>query len=204
MWSYQISNETHGHLSEQIADWYQESAKARGTGIARRSPEYIKQKIVNGHGFLVFREDTNHSDTKKMQLAGFCYVEVWNDGAFLANSGLIISEKYRGFGLGFDLKQFAFKNSRKLFPKAKLFGLTTSQQVMSINSDLGYRPVTFGNLTKDQKFWQACRSCVNYPVLSKKNFSNCLCTAMLFDPAREINKAENKQISLKEETGSCP
>ena len=56
---------------------------------------------------------------------------------------------------------------------------------MKINSGLGYKPVTYSELTDDESFWKGCESCVNFPILQSKNRSNCLCTAMLFDPAQE-------------------
>jgi hypothetical protein len=56
---------------------------------------------------------------------------------------------------------------------------------MKINSDLGYEPVTYSELTTDEQFWNGCKSCVNYEILQSKEKKNCLCTAMLYDPVKE-------------------
>jgi hypothetical protein len=58
---------------------------------------------------------------------------------------------------------------------------------MKINSDLGYEPVTYSELTQDNAFWKGCTSCVNYQILMSKERKNCLCTAMLYDPAQKSN-----------------
>ena len=90
--------------------------------------------------------------------------------------------------------------SREKFPEAKIFGLTTGLAVMKINSELGYEPVTYDELTQDEEFWAGCKSCVNYETLMSKQRKNCFCTAMLYDPkdhyAPEVTKQffeENKK-----------
>ena len=55
---------------------------------------------------------------------------------------------------------------------------------MKMNSELGYVPVTYSELTDDEEFWAGCRSCVNYEILQSKQRKNCLCTGMLFDPSK--------------------
>lgn len=164
------------HFAEEICALIEESAKARGTGIAKRDPEYIRSKITEGKAVLAF--------TKEGKLAGFCYIETWGHGKYVANSGLVVSPEFRKEGLATRIKEKAFQLSRIKYPEAKLFGLTTSSAVMKINSDLGYRPVTYSELTDDDEFWKGCRSCVNYEILQSKERKMCCCTAMLFDPAR--------------------
>jgi len=166
-------------FSEEISEIISISAKQRGTGIAKRSPSYIESKIREGKAIIAL---------SKNRFAGFCYIESWSDKKYTANSGLIVHPDFRGFGLASKIKSKAFQHSRKLFPGAKLFGLTTSLPVMKINSDLGYVPVTYNQLTEDQTFWDGCKSCVNYEILMSKNKDNCMCTAMLFDPARKKSK----------------
>ena len=80
------------------------------------------------------------------------------------------------------VKEAAFHLSRRRFPQAKLFGLTTGEQVMRINTSLGYVPVTFAKLTDDEEFWAGCKSCVNYDILQRTNMTKCLCTGMIYDP----------------------
>ena len=154
-----------------------ESAKARGTGIARRSPEYIQSKMDEGKAVIALTPDE--------AWVGFCYVEAWEHGKYVANSGLIVSPAFRKSGVATEIKRKVFELSRKRYPKAKIFGLTTGLAVMKINSDLGYEPVTYSELTNDEEFWKGCRSCINYEILMSKDRKNCMCTAMLFDPAEK-------------------
>lgn len=170
----QIAGSRHLQFASQICQEMEDSAKARGTGIAKRSPEYIKNKMMEGKGIIAFSNIGNW--------AGFCYIETWQHGNYVANSGLIVKPEFRKSGLAKAIKDKAFDLSRKKYPDAKLFGLTTGLAVMKINSDLGYKPVTYSELTTDEEFWKGCRSCVNFEILESKNKSNCLCTAMLFDP----------------------
>jgi hypothetical protein len=155
------------------------SAQARGTGIAKRTPEYIAEKIQEGKAVIAF--------SKEGDWAGFCYIESWSHGEYVANSGLIVSPNFRKSGLAKLIKSKIFELSRTLYPEAKIFGLTTGLAVMKINSDLGYEPVTYSELTQDNAFWKGCTSCVNYQILMSKERKNCLCTAMLYDPAQKSN-----------------
>lgn len=174
------------HLSyvDEVLKNIADAAKVRGTGIAKRSPEYIRAKIVEGKAVIAL--DGN-------EFAGFCYVESWQGKKFVANSGLIVAEKFRGKGLAKEIKKQAFKLSRDLYPTAKIFGLTTGLAVMKINSDLGYRPVTFSELTEDEQFWKGCESCVNYDILQRTQRKHCLCTGMLFDPVQKKKEEEQKE-----------
>ena len=171
----------HHKYAEAICELIQTAAKQRGTGIAKREPEYIKTKMTNGNAVIALDGD---------KLAGFCYIEIWEDKKYVANSGLIVHWDYRGQGLAKKIKAKAFELSRKKYPISKLFGITTSLPVMKINSDLGYRPVTFSELTQDETFWKGCQSCPNYDILSRNNRSNCLCTGMLFDPNKPVQLSE--------------
>lgn len=168
-----VANESHTKYSQIIVDMIEDAAKKRGTGIAKRKPEYIEQKMLEGKAIIALENGT---------VAGFCYIESWGHDKYVANSGLIVNETYRGEGLAKKIKQKAFELSRTKFPNAKLFGLTTSLPVMKINSELGYKPVTFSELTNDEDFWKGCQSCVNYDILTRTNRKHCLCTGMLMDP----------------------
>ncbi|MEP6750583.1 MAG: GNAT family N-acetyltransferase [Bacteroidota bacterium] len=150
------------------------SAKARGTGIARRSSEYLDQKIEEGKAVIAL--------TKGGAWVGFCYIETWGHGEYVANSGLIVAPDYRKSGVAKGIKKRIFDLSREKYPEAKIFGLTTGLAVMKINSELGYEPVTYSELTQDEAFWAGCKSCVNYDILMSKERKNCMCTAMLYDP----------------------
>ncbi len=172
--------------AQEICDEMAESAKARGTGIARRTPEYVATKMREGKAVIALHNDG--------RWAGFTYIESWGGSDYVANSGLIISPPFRKLGLARAIKTATFFLSLERFPGAKLFGLTTGQAVMNINSALGYRPVTYGELTDDEAFWKGCESCVNYQILLSKGHKNCLCTAMLFDPAKDTPRVPNPKF----------
>jgi hypothetical protein len=167
-----------------ITDEMEASAKARGTGIAKRSPEYVAQKIDEGKAVIAVTGDSTW--------VGFCYIETW-EGEYVANSGLIVSPQFRKSGVAKAIKERIFRLSREKYPEAKIFGLTTGLAVMKINSDLGYEPVTYSELTQDEKFWAGCKSCVNYDILMSKDRKNCLCTAMLYDPKDHYQPQETKE-----------
>lgn len=172
-----VANEFHVSFAQEICDEMAVSAQKRGTGIAKRTPHYIESKIREGKAVIALYNDGSW--------AGFSYIESWENENYVANSGLIINPLYRELGLARAIKQKTFALSIKLYPNAKLFGLTTGLAVMKINNQLGYRPVTYTQLTKDEKFWAGCQSCVNFEVLTMKEHSNCLCTAMIFDPKED-------------------
>lgn len=179
----QVATSNHARFTSEICELIEESAKQRGTGIAKRSPDYIQQKMAENKAIIaLLRKDT---------LVGFCYIEAWSDKQYVANSGLVVKSDYRSTGVATKIKRRAFEHSKKMFPKAKLFGLTTSLPVMKINSELGYQPVTYDKLTTDDAFWNGCKSCVNYEILKSKNKSNCMCTAMLFDPEKKSRNGWN-------------
>ena len=182
-----IANTSHIAYAVTISTTITEAAKVRGTGIAKRTPEYISSKIEKGNAVIALEKD---------KFAGFCYIETWGHGNFVANSGLIVHPDYRGLGLAKKIKQKIFELSREKFPDAKLFGITTGLAVMKINSDLGYKPVTFSELTTDESFWKGCQTCKNYDVLQRTNQSMCLCTGMLYDP----DVKENKSNKIKDKT----
>jgi len=185
-----VADESHLSLSEDISQLIEESAKKRGTGIAKRTPAYIASKIKERKAVIAIN--------KNGTLGGFCYIESWGHHKYVANSGLVVNPVFRNKGLANAIKAKAFKLSRKIFPDAKLFGLTTSLPVMKINSELGYTPVTFSELTDDEEFWKGCSGCVNYEILKSKNMSNCLCTGMLYDPEKKRKKWEQKTKMVKE------
>ncbi len=180
-----VADDSHVRFAETICDEMAESAKARGTGIAKRSPGYISEKIKEGKAVIALSETG--------EWAGFCYIETWK-GEYVANSGLIVSPKFRKGGLAKAIKKKIFELSRTKYPDAKIFGLTTGLAVMKINSELGYEPVTYSELTQDESFWAGCKSCVNYEILMSKERKNCMCTAMLYDPKDHYEPEETKKF----------
>ena len=181
-----IGNASHIHFAKTISQCIDESAKDLGTGIARRTPEYIIKKVQNGNAVIALDGD---------QFAGFCYIEVWQHGKYVAHSGLIVSPQYRGKGLAKAIKKKVFELSLEKYPGAKIFGITTGQAVMKINYELGYKPVHFSELTDDPEFWKGCQTCKNYDVLTRTDRSMCLCTGMLHEP-NDKNKPKSKTTAF--------
>lgn len=181
----------HERYAEEICRNYAESAKARGTGIAERKPEYVKEKIRTGKAVIALEGE---------RLAGFCYIESWSHEKYVANSGLIVLPDFRKRGLARMIKQKVFELSRRKYPQARIFGITTSFAVMKINSALGYQPVTFSELTQDDAFWNGCRSCPNYDILERNNRKLCLCTAMMAPSQEEVLKHDLTNLIIQHGT----
>ena len=176
-----IANKSHTVYADIICKTIEEAAQVRGTGIAKRQPDYIITKVENGNAVIALDGD---------QFAGFCYIEAWEHGKFVANSGLIVHPDYRNQGLAKKIKKVIFEHSRTKYPDSKVFSITTGLAVMKMNSDLGYKPVTFSELTDDEAFWKGCGGCVNYDILQRTERKICLCTGMLYDPDKEEGKSE--------------
>jgi N-acetylglutamate synthase-like GNAT family acetyltransferase len=174
-----IANKSHTVYAEIICKTIADAAQVRGTGIAKRKPAYVATKMENGNAVIALENG---------KFAGFCYIEKWGHGKFVANSGLIVHPDFRNLGLAKQIKEVIFKHSRTKFPDAKVFSITTGLAVMKLNSDLGYKPVTFSELTDDKTFWDGCQTCKNYDVLTRTDRKMCLCTGMLFDPKKQKNK----------------
>ena len=167
------------------------SALERGTGIAKRTSTYLEEKIFEKKAIIAF--------SKAGEWAGFCYIETWSNKEYVANSGLIVAKKFRKDGLAKAIKQKIFNYSREKYSNAKIFGLTTGLPVMKINSSLGYKPVTYSELTQDNVFWSGCQSCVNFEILQSKERKNCLCTAMLYqqNESKKIESENNAKLFSK-------
>lgn len=178
-----IAGEEHYKFAQEIVDTMYESAIQRGTGIAKRTPEYIIEKMKHKDAVIAMGDGS---------FAGFCYIESWSHGKFVANSGLIVHPDFRNLGLAKKIKERVFNYSQEKYPGAKIFGITTGLAVMKINSDLGYKPVPFSELTDDPSFWKGCSGCNNYDILQRKDYKMCLCTGMLYDPADKKKDEENQ------------
>lgn len=170
-----IANESHVKYAGIICENIEISAKQRGTGIAKRSVKYITDKITNNQAVIAL---------DGRFFAGFCYIEAWQNKKFIANSGLIVHPDYRGQGLAKKIKKKIFNYSKSEYPNSKIFGITTGLAVMKINYELGYKPVTFSEITVDDEFWKGCFSCPNYDVLNRNKRKMCLCTGMLYESTK--------------------
>ena len=173
-----VADASHFVYADEICEEILLSARERGTGIARRTPEYIQEKMAAGKAIIAISE--------KGEFAGFSYIETWGGKEYVANSGLIVAHKFRGIGLAMRIKERVFQLSRERFPSAKIFSITTGAAVMKMNYELGFRPVTFAALTDDPEFWKGCQGCRNYQILEANEYRMCLCTGLLYDPAEHI------------------
>ena len=169
-----VADASHEIYVDKILTTIKEAAKVRGTGIAERTHEYLATKIREGKAIIALDGE---------EFAGFTYIESWGNRQYVATSGLIVHPNYRGLGLAKRIKAASFQLARLRWPKAKLFSLTSGAAVMKMNTELGYVPVTFNELTDDAAFWKGCEGCVNHDILVAKNRKFCICTAMLYDPA---------------------
>lgn len=168
-----VADASHEVYVDTILDTIEAAAKVRGTGIAKRTHEYVAQKMKEGKAIIALAGD---------EFAGFSYIESWGNKQYVATSGLIVVEKFRKQGLAKRIKDASFTLARLRWPKAKIFSLTSGSAVMKMNTELGYVPVTFSELTDDDAFWHGCEGCINHDVLMRTERKYCICTAMLFDP----------------------
>lgn len=180
-----VAGQAHFKYADEIAELMSESSKAKGTNLAKRTPEYIREKMEYHKAIIAVLPDGI--------LAGFSYIETWSHTKFVANSGLIVAPKFRKSGLARQIKRKIFNLSIEMYPYAKIFSITTDNAVMKINSELGFRPVTFSELTQEKEFWDGCKGCRNFDILERNNYRICLCTALLYDPAEHAQKLYTKQ-----------
>ncbi|MDR2765280.1 MAG: GNAT family N-acetyltransferase [Tannerella sp.] len=180
-----IADESHEKYVNIILETIENAARVRGTGIARRSPGYVAQKMKEGKAIIALAGE---------EFVGFSYIESWGNKQFVATSGLIVVEKFRNRGLAKRIKYAAFRLARRRWPEAKLFSLTSGSAVMKLNTELGYVPVTFADLTDDEAFWRGCNGCINHDVLLRTQRRYCICTAMLFDPVNPRCRAIEDKI----------
>ena len=196
-----VADSSHIQYAQPICDLIYQSAQARGTGIAKRSAAYIEEKIRSGKAVIALDGNV---------LVGFAYIETWGHKKYVANSGLIVNPDYRGQGFARKIKNRIFNLSRELYPNAKIFSITTGLAVMKMNSDLGFKPVTFSELTDDKEFWKGCNGCRNVEILKGNNYKMCLCTGLLYDPKveepkqEEVKQEEAKQKEVKPTIAAKP
>lgn len=173
-----VADESHTRFAETICREIYISSLERKTGIAKRTPEYICGKISAGKAVIAV---TDNGD-----FAGFSYIESWGGKSFVANSGLIVAHAYRGMGVAKMIKEQTFLLSRRLFPEAKIFSITTGAAVMKMNYEFGFRPVPFTELTDDPEFWKGCEGCRHFEILKNHDYKMCICTGLLYDPKEHL------------------
>jgi len=172
-----VADSTHEIYVDTILKTIEEAAKVRGTGIAKRTHEYVATKMKEAKAVIALQGD---------KFAGFSYIETWGNKKYVTTSGLIVHPDFRGIGLAKRIKDMTFSLARTRWPHAKIFSLTSGAAVMAMNTQLGYQPVTFADLTDDEAFWRGCEGCINHDVLVRTGRKYCICTGMLYDPEEHL------------------
>ena len=172
-----IAGPEHEVYVDTILQTIADAAKVRGTGIAKRTHEYLATKMKEAKAVIALSDNT---------FAGFSYIETWGNKQYVTTSGLIVHPDFRGLGVAKKIKDMTFSLARTRWPHAKIFSLTSGAAVMKMNTELGYQPVTFADLTDDEAFWRGCEGCVNVDVLHRTGRKYCICTAMLYDPEEHL------------------
>ena len=195
-----VADASHEKYVDFILKTIEDAAKVRGTGIAKRTHEYLTTKMKEAKAVIALSGD---------KFAGFSYIETWGNKQYVTTSGLIVPPDFRGLGLAKRIKDMTFTLARTRWPHAKIFSLTSGAAVMAMNTQLGYKPVTFADLTDDEAFWRGCEGCINVDVLKRTDRKYCICTGMLYDPEEHlpaklpqevidrINKIDKKDINNK-------
>ena len=172
-----VAGAEHEVYVDTILQTIADAAKVRGTGIAKRTHEYLTTKMKEAKAVIALSGD---------RFAGFSYIETWGNKQYVTTSGLIVHPDFRGLGVAKEIKDMTFSLARTRWPHAKIFSLTSGAAVMKMNTELGYQPVTFADLTDDEAFWRGCEGCVNVDVLHRTGRKYCICTAMLYDPEEHL------------------
>ena len=180
-----VADESHEKYVDTILETISEAAKVRGTGIAKRTHEYLLKKMREAKAVIALDGD---------KFAGFSYIETWQDKKYVTTSGLIVHPDYRGRGLAKRIKDMTFTLARIRWPHAKIFSLTSGAAVMAMNTQLGYKPVTFADLTQDEAFWKGCEGCVNVDIPHRTERKYCICTGMLYDPEEYLPAKISQEV----------
>ena len=98
-----IADASHEIYVDKILTTIEEAAKVRGTGIAKRTHEYVAQKMIEGKAVIALAGD---------QFAGFSYIESWGNKQYVTTSGLIVHPDFRGLGIAKRIKDMTFQQAR--------------------------------------------------------------------------------------------
>ena len=175
----------HEAYVDTILDTIREAARKRGTGIAERTHDYVATKMREGKAIIALCGD---------RFAGFSYIETWGNKHYVTTSGLIVHPDFQGRGVAKRIKDYTFTLARLRWPHAKIFSLTSGDAVMKMNTDLGYVPVSFNQLTDDDAFWRGCKGCINHDILEIKQRKFGVCTGMLWDPEKHHGEPTSLEV----------
>lgn len=180
-----IADASHECYVDKILETISIAARKRGTGIAERTHDYVATKMRESKAVLALCGD---------KFAGFSYIETWGNKHYVTTSGLIVHPDYQGRGIAKRIKDYTFTLARVRWPNAKIFSLTSGDAVMKMNTELGYVPVSFNQLTTDEAFWRGCQGCINHDILEAKERKFCVCTGMLWDPEKHHGEPTSLEV----------
>ena len=69
-----VADATHEKYVDTILQTIAEAAKVRGTGIAKRSPEYVATKMREAKAVIALSGE---------KFAGFSYIETWGNNTYV-------------------------------------------------------------------------------------------------------------------------
>ena len=156
--------------AEAIAEAICREVEAGAIGMALRTPELLRAKMLAGDALIA---------TRGGHWAGFCYLSPWEGGRFVSTSALIVPQPFRGLGTARLLKHASLELARRRYPGARLFGITMSPSVAKINLELGLRQVPYSEITSDPGFWQGCETCPFHAELVANRGVTCRCRAFV-------------------------
>ena len=157
-----VADASHEKYVDTILETIRQAARKRGTGIAERTHEYVATKMKEGKAILAL--DPSVQTPLGDKFVGFSYIETWGNKQYVTTSGLIVHPDYLGHGIAKQIKNYTFTLARVRWPHAKIFSLTSGDAVMKMNTQLGYVPVSFNQLTDDDAFWRGCEGCINHDI----------------------------------------
>lgn len=188
----EVASDKHLIYVDEILKTIEEAAKVRGTGIAKRKPEYVAQKIKEAKAVIALQGE---------KFAGFSYIETWEHKQYVTTSGLIVHPDFRGLGLAKRIKDLTFSLARTRWPHAKIFSLTSGAAVMTMNTQLGYKPVTFAELTSDEAFGEAAMGASMW-MCSSAPTENIASARECYSIRRSIFRRKSRRKSSKGSAGS--
>ena len=123
-----VAGPEHEVYVDTILQTIADAAKVRGTGIAKRTHEYLATKMKEAKAVIALSNG---------RFAGFSYIETWGNKQYVTTSGLIVHPDFRGQGVAKKIKDMTFSLARTRWPHAKIFSLTSGAAVMKMNTELG-------------------------------------------------------------------
>ena len=110
-----VADESHEKYVDTILKTIEDAAKVRGTGIAKRTHEYVATKMREAKAVIALAPQADGSEPR---FAGFSYIETWGNKQYVTTSGLIVHPDFRGLGIAKKIKDLTFSLARTRWPHA--------------------------------------------------------------------------------------